>query len=689
MKKILLSILAILILGVANAQLWKSYYDGYRTQFDLTITDSLIFVPAEDRINVYTLEGEYRYSKRIGKSMYTSTLDNNGNVWFGTENGLIMFDGTAWTTYSYDTTYSYSAISIVCDKNDNIWASYNISSSGGFISKFDGTNWEHIHSFKDSIYISGGGKIVVDTNNVVYAGFTTNGNNWTYGVAKINDTDTTIFNYSNSNFRVGHQHFASLDRNNHVWFGGCYNALARYDGTQWFMEGEDTIFHNVSFNDVYLDNQNNKWFGTTEGLFVQDGDNWIKYTDENELYFSPIAGIEEDKNNNVWFVSNTGYEDNPLKTCLTKFIDNEFTHYFPNTFRGSPKKVVIRNDEVWLQTNKICVLKDGLWKINDIDGITHYSRIRDITKDDNDNIWIVIDTTLYKIDIDNNVYSITNILGNNLGQHSTLASLGNIIWIKSSNHLYKFENNTWSEIPIDMQSTNYFYNITPINNNDLWVSTTISPMKFENGTWTSYTTTDGLASDMVYDIALEDDKVWFATASGISLLEGDNWTTFTHDSVHFSFYNRNYTVHIDENGDKWFGVSKGIYKYNDESFEFIQPSGIEDMIKYITEDDDGNIWVAGEQALSQYSFNSYEVEDSIYPCKELRLYPNPATNSFNINLSKLESPDQLNIYTITGDCILSKKVVAGRNNIKLDNIASGIYIVKLNKKKKMSKLMVE
>jgi hypothetical protein len=80
----------------------------------------------------------------------------------------------------------------------------------------------------------------------------------------------------------------------------------------------------------------------------------------------------------------------------------------------------------------------------------------------------------------------------------------------------------------------------------------------------------------------------------------------------------------------------------------------------------GGFRVFGNQAA--LSNNDFELSE-----KEIELYPNPTTNSFAIssNVSKIE------VYTITGQLIQTFSNVISNQELELNTIGTGIYLVKI------------
>ncbi len=63
----------------------------------------------------------------------------------------------------------------------------------------------------------------------------------------------------------------------------------------------------------------------------------------------------------------------------------------------------------------------------------------------------------------------------------------------------------------------------------------------------------------------------------------------------------------------------------------------------------------------------------------LELYPNPATTSVTVALPANEIINELVLYTITGEVVKTQKVNATKAIINRDNLAAGIYLIKIIK----------
>jgi streptogramin lyase len=85
---------------------------------------------------------------------------------------------------------------------------------------------------------------------------------------------------SNNKLKSNNINSVTVDKNNYVWVGSdqgvfYYNYSSLDDVKQIGSyltpnDGNKNIFQNIMINDILIDNSNNKWIGTDQGIFVFD-----------------------------------------------------------------------------------------------------------------------------------------------------------------------------------------------------------------------------------------------------------------------------------------------------------------------------------------------------------------------------------------------------------------------------------
>lgn len=262
--------------------------------------------------------------------VFSVTLDRKGNLWMlgQIRNQLIKYDGTNWTNMTIDSSSGIWGIisSMAFDKQNNLWLVIGYDGPGSYngILKFDGSAWsvygpsnygfnevptsvaidsqnnkwfaaDDLLEFNDTVWTvysgGGGGNICIDQADNKWLGSLAryDGSNW----AVFNPSETglpsndvyaiAVDHHGNKWFAVGNSSevvkfdgvswsgYPSLsgtgwtaivsciaaDKTNNIWMGGTYSDVYQYDGTNW-----QTFNVNANFINVVVDAQNNKWFCT-------------------------------------------------------------------------------------------------------------------------------------------------------------------------------------------------------------------------------------------------------------------------------------------------------------------------------------------------------------------------------------------------------------------------------------------
>jgi ligand-binding sensor domain-containing protein len=174
---------------------------------------------------------------------------------------------------------------------------------------------------------------------------------------------------------------------------------------------------------------------------------------------------------------------------------------------------------------------------------------------------------------------------------------------------------------------------------NLWFATTGDGVfRYDGKSFTSFTNNDGLNSNTIFSI-LEDRRgnIWFGTGAGISRFDGN-----TFRDIPISVANTNYSqpsismnnepstsilvfsIFEDRRGGLWFGTSKGVYRYNGETFtvfldnqSVVNSDGLSlNTVNRMLEDRHGNIWLTTKmEGVCRYdgkSIVNYKPNDEAY-----------------------------------------------------------------------------
>ena len=297
----------------------------------------------------------YRQSDGLAWDSVLSMAKDGDDMWFGTSNGVSVFDGENWTTYGTSDGLVHRWVNAIAidtegnkwfgtsnwvsklddggtphDKNDDTWTTYDSSHGLPFriISAIAVDQEGNIWFGTQSVDASDGDGYGVCK---FYGGYCTNywensainaisvdnsGNVWvgTYwdGVYKFNGTTWTNYNSSNSGLVSNHVRSIAVGSGDVKWFGGCtYEQVqcpqvlcsaavaSRFNGgwaTRTLPEGL------VVIRAIAIDWEGSEWYGTLQGIYRFDG-TWTVYNSSNvpELVNDYITSIAVDNEGNIWF----------------------------------------------------------------------------------------------------------------------------------------------------------------------------------------------------------------------------------------------------------------------------------------------------------------------------------------------------------------------------------------------------
>ncbi len=191
------------------------------------------------RVNLKTLEFTNYVKELVNEWVYGIAIDAQERVWFGTEGGISMYDGTSWKHWTHDD-------GLGADNTRNLPFSGNTGL---------GTRTRH------------------DLSVLVDGGETYNPN---YVFAVHAAPDGTI------------------------WAGTWGGGVARFDGETWRnLTVDDGLAGNIVYS-IAQDTSGAMWFGTNHGLSRFDGSNWTSYSTASGLTGEDVYAIAASPNGEVW-----------------------------------------------------------------------------------------------------------------------------------------------------------------------------------------------------------------------------------------------------------------------------------------------------------------------------------------------------------------------------------------------------
>jgi len=277
------------------------------------------------------------FSKGTANVVKAVFVDEHGMKWFGTEKGLIRFDGINWIDYGShakipdqisDIEYQFS------DYGPEMWIGSDMGASVAAYNIDGITSATHYNMANSGILSDAVYDIVVDSNDIRY--FATQ-----EGLGIFNSST-----WSSIASGTGIPNAAVLSlgfKNDTIYAGSDGKGVGRvirddldgYTGASYYEIPWSAVPSNT-INCVYIDSKGFQWYGTTEGSsrhevqHAQRG--WDIYlTVDHGLVNGNVLSILEDKDGDIWFGTEGGIS-------RYKLADAQFTNYTMDD--GLPDNVI-------------------------------------------------------------------------------------------------------------------------------------------------------------------------------------------------------------------------------------------------------------------------------------------------------------------------------------------------------------
>jgi ligand-binding sensor domain-containing protein len=213
-----------------------------------------------------------------GDRIFTISVDILNRIWVGTNEGIGIYDGISWTVYNKNNSglISNEITSIKFGNENIVW----IGAYSGLY-KLNGTVWTRYNDFMNTIWVN---DLEIDNGNIWLA---TNN-----GIVRLTNGIIEYFPDSIYNYPTNLVSSVEKDQLNNIWFGhlntsSARNGVAYYNGNIFSKYNLGSSLN--AMNHIAIDNQNNKWIATNEGLFRFSSNNM------QSVYSRANAPITSDK----------------------------------------------------------------------------------------------------------------------------------------------------------------------------------------------------------------------------------------------------------------------------------------------------------------------------------------------------------------------------------------------------------
>ena len=505
--------------------------------------------------------------------------DSKGRMWFGTVDGLSIYDGSEFYNYTEDEGLKVPIISGFLEISDGVML---VATLGNGIEVFVK------HPYKQ---------------------------------------DSIAFTINNKKFLIDPRvNQIKRDKYGSIWI--CTEAGI----TKWVFENNSftNVVHENDFNglgelsvySVSFGQDEKIYFGTSKGLLEYNNSKYHFITQEFKKKCEPVIYTYVDRQNTLWFSS--------LKKFF--YVKNGKVEEFK--FNGKPLDIVVnaiteRNaDEIIIGSlGKIIILrKDSNEIIEEKNGLTENSLLS-LFIDREDNLWIGSLEGLSRLNKSN--FRFVNLNSVKLN-YPNLIKTNNQLYLGNVNGLYLIRNFELDRLPKFKELESMRILDYMVDGKNEWFATDRGVILRQSGRNKIYDDQNGLPNNFVYSIYKDSTGIiWILTQGGLAYVKNGslyNFKTSLESGWKYSDLECQYVLSstsiryavIDNKNTKWITTWRnGLIRIrNDSIYRFTEKDGLNDLrVRSLYLDSKNNLWIGtrfnGVYKYDGKSFFNYSTKDGL------------------------------------------------------------------------------
>ncbi len=522
--------------------------------------------------------------------VYAITQTADGYLWFGTESGLIRYDGSSFRLIqdsSPEPISTHPVFGLTQDDEGNLWVRLrfptllryrdgqfkNVLADLGFPSSFTTA----MFGAKDGgflVALLGRGTMLYrhgKLDTVVVPGATRSP---VISLAQSPDGDIWLGTRETGLFRVRDGQSTQImkglpdpkincllpGKQKEVWVG-TDDGIVRWDGTELTRSGVPPGLDHVQALTMAADRDSNLWIGTgsrgllrinTHGVASFENPSSHASSNKDRRLDETVTAVFEDREGNLWTGGTSGIE---------RLRDSVFVTY--SLAEGMPSQ---SNGPIFAETagrTWFAPIDGGLYWLND--GRVGHVAQAGLDKD------VVYSIAGHEGDL---------WIGRQRGGLTHLSASGEF-----------FAARTYTQA--DGLAQNSVYAVYQNRDGSIWAGTLSGGVShLQNGKFTTYTTANGLPSNTITAILEDrDGTMWFATPGGLASLSNGKWRNYTIDDGLPS--DDIDSLLQDSAGTLWIGTARGLASLQNGRIHAVaaDPASLHEQILGLAEDGNGAIWI--------------------------------------------------------------------------------------------------
>ena len=408
------------------------------------------------------------------------------------------------------------------------------------------------------------------------------------------------------------------DRSGVLWIGTFNGGVTRYVNGQFSRYSHRDGLPGNGVLDIHEDRQGNLWFATWDGLVRFRDGGFLSFSETNGLAGKSAFSLAEDLQGNIWIGSSTG---------LNCFTNGRLVSIpLPEGLRNETvRKVLIdRSGALWIGTIGAGMARylDGKFTLKSRgDGLADPT-IHDFFQDSDDNLWVATWNGLSRMGlgrIDN--YREADGLPHSMVE-VVLEDREANLWIGTrGGGLARLKEGKLSVITMkEGLPSNFAKCVLAARDGILWFGTDGGLSGLREGKAVHYRMEEGLPSNYVSALAEDaEGTIWAGTRqpAGIFRLKKDGTSETLTREQGLPIHQGVRVIFSDSRSNLWIGGHQGgLVNFRDGAFQvYNRAQGLPNsLIRMISEDRSGNLWVGSNDGLSRLSdgiFTTYTTRDGL------------------------------------------------------------------------------
>ncbi len=513
----------------------------------------------------------------------------DGYLWFGTQEGVVRFDGVRFTVFDKHNTPALrhnSIQSLTVTRNGDLWIGTFVGGAtrlrnGVFTALTtaeglssdqvrtiaedpDGSLWigtsAGLDHFRDGVLTSFNVAWGLRNDRILALAFDTAGDLWIgtdgAGVARHRDGRFEWFD-ARSGLAGDQVRAIRQSRDGDLWFGSYGGGASRLRDGRWTRYTEADGLAGNQVTDILEDRDANIWFATSGGVSRASGGVLSSLTTANGLANDLSVALFEDREGSLWVGSNGGGVTRLRDARVVNFTTRE------GLSPGNARVVLeARDGAMWIGTDQgLNVVRDG--RVNRVVQPGLDARIFSLAEDADGAIWVgTHGAGLVRLQdgrIDRRL-GVAQGLSNNVVR-AILPARDGALWVGTDIGLNRIEGDairTWRRS--DGLSADPVTALLEARDGTLWIATNGGGLnRLRGGRFRAMTSREGLGSNVVFALhESADGAIWAGTdGGGLCRVKGDTIGCVTSDQ---GLYDDLVVQILDDRGGRlWMASNRGVF----------------------------------------------------------------------------------------------------------------------------------